>query len=560
MIAYFVMELGLEDRIPTYSGGLGVLAGDTLYAFADLDIPAVCVTLLYKRGYTLQKLTPHGMQLDFDAMWDYKRILKPTDTVVEVEFGDRKQKVKVWEYTVRGREEVKVLFLDTDLPENDEDIRKLTYKLYYDDGIYRLRQEILLGVGGYRALKAMGYNINIYHMNESHSAFLVLELLRELKSIDKVRSKCVFTTHTPVPAGHDRFPVDMVREELKSFNDVIDWEQEAQDGLINLSELALRYSCRVNAVSYKHMYVSAGIFPECGLEGESSCVMEYVTNGVYHKRWIHTEIRELLDECTPGWDENPVLLYGAYGLPSELLLKKHNKIKGALISYVNKKTDANLTDDALTIGIARRVTPYKRNNMILRDIDRLIHIAEHFGELQIIFAGKAHPKDSAGKEMIADIVSKIRQIKDRTRSLKAVFLEDYSINLAHLLVAGCDVWLNCPKRPYEACGTSGMKAGMNGVLNFSVWDGWWLEGGIEGVNGWGIGPKPHWADLSESNDDEDLQDIYGKLSYIILPLYYKNKDEWVRMMKASIATIGSYFNTYRMVSDYISKVYKVGLR
>ena len=559
MIAYFVMELGLEDRIPTYSGGLGVLAGDTLYAFADLGIPAVCITLLYKRGYTLQKLTPHGMQLDFDSMWDYKRILKATDLVFDLEFGDRVQKVKVWEYTIRGKEDIRVLFLDTDLPENDEDIRKLTYKLYFDDGIYRLRQEILLGVGGYRALKALGYNVSVYHMNESHSAFLILELLRDLKDPNKVRSKCVFTTHTPVPAGHDRFPIDMVKQELKTFNHAVDWEKEAEGQHVNLSFLALKYSCKVNAVSYKHMFVSKGIFTECSIEG-SNCNMEYVTNGVYHKRWMHPEIRELFDELVPGWDENPILLYSAYDLPSELLLKKHNKIKDQLISYVNKKADANFSDDVLTIGIARRVTPYKRNNLILKDLDRLIEVANHSGDIQIIFAGKAHPKDTRGKEMIVDIVNKIKQLRERTKKVKAVFLEDYSIDMAHLLIAGCDVWLNNPKRPYEACGTSGMKAGINGVLNFSVWDGWWLEGGIEGVNGWGIGPKPHWTDLSESKDEEDLQDIYGKLSYVILPLYYKNKDEWVRMMKASIATIGSYFNTYRMVSDYISKVYQVGLR
>ncbi|WP_340696062.1 alpha-glucan family phosphorylase, partial [Hydrogenobacter thermophilus] len=234
--------------------------------------------------------------------------------------------------------------------------------------------------------------------------------------------------------------------------------------------------------------------------------------------------------------------------------------KNELINYINKTTDAGFSDDVLTIGVARRVTSYKRNNLILRDIDRLIHIAEHFGDIQIVFAGKAHPKDSQGKEMIMDIISKIKSVKDRTNKLKITFLENYSIDLAKLLVSGCDVWLNNPKRPYEACGTSGMKAGMNGVLNFSTWDGWWLEGGIEGVNGWGIGPKPHWRDLSESTDEEDLEDIYGKLAYVIIPMYYKSKDAWVLMMENSIATIGPFFNTHRMVSEYISKIYQIGLR
>ena len=553
MIAYFVMELGLEDNMPIYSGGLGTLAGDTLYSYADMDIPAVCVTLLYKRGYNLQKITPHGMQLDFDALWDYKKYLRKLDVEVEVLFGDKKQKVACWEYWVRSKADVRILFLDADVEGNDPEIRKLNSKLYFDDGIYRLRQEILLGIGGYRVLKALGYPIHVYHMNESHSAFLVVELLREFKSSDEVRKRCVFTTHTPVPAGHDKFPVDMVKEELKAY-DIIDWEKEAVEGYINLSVLASRYSGKVNAVSQRHMYVTQGIFPE--LTGS----LEYVTNGVYHKRWIHPELQEVFNEYIPGWDENPILLQRVYDIPSELLLKTHNKIKSELINLINKQTDASFSDDVFTVGIARMVTPYKRNDLILRDIDRLIHIGERVGEIQIVFAGKAHPKDGMGKDMIKRIFEAMRIIRERTKTVKVTFLENYGIDMAKLLIAGCDVWLNNPKRPYEACGTSGMKAGMNGVLNFSTWDGWWLEGGVEGVNGWGIGPRPSWQDMSESLDEEDLEDLYGKLAHIILPTYYKHKDEWVRLMKNSIATIGPYFNTHRMVSDYISKVYKIGLR
>ncbi|QWK19490.1 MAG: alpha-glucan family phosphorylase [Hydrogenobacter thermophilus] len=558
MIAYFVMELGLEDRIPTYSGGLGTLAGDTLYSFADLSIPAVCITLLYKKGYTLQKITHHGMQLDFDTLWDYKKVLTPLDVEVRMHFGDKEQKVRAWEYTLRGHGDIKVIFLDADIPGNEPDIRRLNERLYLDEGLYRLRQEMLLGIGGYRVLKALGYNISVYHKNESHSALLVVELLRELGDFQKVRSRCVFTTHTPVPAGHDKFPIDMVKQELKLY-DHIDWNKEAIDGFLNLSAFALRYSCKVNAVSYKHMFVTKNILID-QVPTEGPCELEYVTNGVYHRRWIHPELQELFNEYMPAWDENPVLLNQVYRVPSELLLKKHNKVKNELVNYINKTTGAGFSDDVLTIGVARRVTAYKRNNLILRDIDRLIYIAEHFGELQIVFAGKAHPKDSMGKEMIADIFSKIQALKQRTSKVKAAFLENYSIDMAKLLVAGCDVWLNNPKRPYEACGTSGMKAAMNGVLNFSTWDGWWLEGGIEGINGWGIGPRPSWSDMSESNDEEDLEDIYGKLAYVILPMYYTSKDQWVFMMKNSIATVGPFFNTHRMVSEYISKVYQIGLR
>jgi starch phosphorylase len=560
MIAYFVMELGLESDIPTYSGGLGTLAGDTLLSFADLDIPAVCVTLLYKRGYTLQKLTPHGMQLDFDSFWDYKKRLKKLDLQVEVVFGNKKQKVNCWEYIVRSKGDVRILFLDADVEGNDPDIRKLNEKLYFDDGIYRLRQEILLGIGGYRVLKALGYNIHAYHMNESHSAFLIVELLKELGSLERVRDRCVFTTHTPVPAGHDRFPLEMVKQELGEY-DSVDWYKETEDGHINLSRLALRYSGKANSVSYRHLFVSKNMFPECGIpDGGGLCDMDYVTNGVYHKRWVHEDLKDVFDEFLQGWDENPIILQKAHEIPSDVLIKKHNKVKDQLISFVNKATGASFSDDVLTLCVARRITPYKRNDLILRDIDRLIHIAERFGSLQIVFAGKAHPKDNLGKEMIKNIVEKIRIVKDKSKDLRIAFLENYDIEMAKLLVAGCDVWLNNPKRPYEACGTSGMKAGMNGVLNFSTWDGWWLEGGIEGVNGWGIGPKPSWQDMTDSNDEEDLEDLYNKLAYIIIPTYYKHKDEWVKLMKNSIATIGPYFNTHRMVSEYISKVYKIGLR
>lgn len=559
MIAYFAMEVGIEDRIPTYSGGLGTLAGDTLYAFADLGIPAVGVTLLYRKGYVSQKLTLGGMQLDFDTVWDYKKILKPTRLYLDISFGDLDQKFTAWEYSLWGREEVKVFFLDANLPENDPEIRKLNDRLYGDDGIYRLRQEVLLGIGGYRLLKALGYNVSVYHINESHSAFLVVELLKELGSKEEVRKKCVFTTHTPVAVGHERFPVDMVKQELRKY-DHMDWDKEAEDGFINLSRLALKYSERVNAVSYKHMFVSANLFPECSITSQNYCKMDYVTNGVYHKRWIHEEIQELLNEYLPGWDENPILLGQVYNVPSELLLNAHMKVKSELINLVNKLTDASFSDDVLTIGIARRVTAYKRNNLILQDLERLKYIAEHKGEVQLLFAGKAHPKDGIGKEMIADIINRAKKLKEMTKSVKIAFLENYSIEMAKLIIAGCDVWLNVPRKPYEACGTSGMKAGMNGVLNFSTWDGWWLEGGIEGINGWGIGPRTKWDDLTESDDKEDLEDIYGKLSHIILPTFYNRKDEWVRMMKNSIATIGPYFNTYRMVNEYLGKIYQIGLR
>jgi starch phosphorylase len=545
------MEVGLEKGIPTYSGGLGTLIGDTIYTFAELGVPAVCVTLLYKKGYVYQKIDRRGNQVDLEDSWTYSDILRPLNVEIDVPIEDKRQKIKVWEYTVKDKRDISVLFLDGDLPENEQRVREAFHKLYYSDVERRLIQEIMLGIGGYRALKALGYDISLYHINESHSAFLLFELLREYKDVEEVRKRVVFTTHTSLPVGHDTFPVDMVRGFLKLY-DGIRWEEEAPNGTLDLSLLSAKYSSIVNAVSLRHRFITQRSY--------NFRSVNYITNGVYHKRWIHDEIKTLLDKYMPGWDDNPMLLKQAYDIPSMELLRAHNKVKERLVSLVNKQYDASFVVESPIVCVARRITQYKRNNLILRDVDRLIRIGERFGGLQLVFAGKAHPADREGKLIVKDINEKISYIRDRTKELRAVFIENYNIEIAKLLVAGCDVWLNNPKRPYEACGTSGMKAGMNGVLNFSTWDGWWLEGGIEGVNGWGIGPKPSWQDMTDSNDEEDLEDIYGKLQHIILPMYYNYQEEWVKLMKNSIATIGPCFNTYRMVSEYFIKLYSAGLR
>ncbi len=548
MLAFFVMEIGL-DGIPTYAGGLGTLMGDVIHTFADLGIPSFCITLLYKKGYVRQRINQRGEQLDIFEEWDYEGELQPLNMSVELELFGRRQRIKVWQKPIKDSKDVKVFFLDADVEGNDPEVRKASERLYTEDLRIRLIQEAVLGIGGYRLLEKLGAHVSLYHINESHSALLILELLNRLKNEEEVRKRVIFSTHTALPVGHDRFPLDLVKACLTEYKNL---ERYAEDGIFDLTRLAERYASLINAVSLKHRFMTERFFPERKVD--------YITNGVYHKRWVCEEMASLFDAYLPGWDENPYLLMSAYNIPSDLLLEAHRLAKERLVNFVNKNYDANFSYEALTLCVARRMTAYKRVNLLLKDTDRLIRIAQSYGTLQVVFAGKAHPADNMGKEMIRDIHSKMRYIRSKTKDLRLVFIEDYDIDIAKLLVAGCDVWLNCPKRPYEACGTSGMKAGMNGVLNFSVWDGWWLEGGIEGVNGWGIGPKPHWADLSESNDDEDLQDIYGKLSYIILPLYYKNKDEWVRMMKASIATIGSYFNTYRMVSDYMVKIYSAGVR
>ncbi|WP_340696008.1 alpha-glucan family phosphorylase, partial [Hydrogenobacter thermophilus] len=499
MIAYFVMEVGLEENIPTYSGGLGALIGDTILTFADLGIPAVCVTLLYKKGYVYQKIGKDGRQLDLEDTWNYSQVLKPLIVEVEVPVGERNQKLRSWEYIIKGKRDIRVLFLDGDLEGNDQKVREAFQRLYYSDKERRLIQEILLGIGGYRMLKTLGYDITLYHINESHSAFLLFELLKESKSVEDVKKKVVFTTHTSLPVGHDAFSLDMVKGYLKLY-DGIKWENEVTDSNeLDLSLLSAKYSSIVNAVSLRHRFITnrSYAFRE----------VDYITNGVYHRRWVCEEMKDLFDRYILGWDDNPALLKQAHDIPSIDLLKAHSEAKERLITFINKNYDVSFVQECPILCVARRVTSYKRNNLILRDIDRLIKIAERFGGLQIVFAGKAHPADSEGKAIIKDINDKISYAKSKTRSLKMVFIENYSIDLAKLLVSGCDVWLNNPKRPYEACGTSGMKAGMNGVLNFSTWDGWWLEGGIEGVNGWGIGPKPVWSDTTESDDAEDLEDI-----------------------------------------------------
>ncbi len=551
MIAYFVMEVGLDENIPTYSGGLGTLTGDTLYSFADLGIPAVCITLLYKKGYVYQKIGKDGRQMDLEDNWNYTEKLNPLPIQIELPIKDKNQKIKVWEYTVKGKRNIKILFLDGDIDGNDERVRDAFQRLYYSDKERRLIQEIALGIGGYRALKTLGYHITLYHINESHSAFLLFELLKENPNPEDVKKKVVFTTHTSLPVGHDIFPLDMVKEQLKLY-DGINWKDEATaDNNLDLSLLSAKYSSIVNAVSLKHKFITKRSY--------AFREVDYITNGVYHKRWVCEELKDIYDRYLPSWDDNPALLKQAYDIPSIELLKAHLEAKEKLINFINKNYDASFIVECPMLCVARRITAYKRNNLILRDMERLIKIAEKFGCLQLVFAGKAHPADEEGKAIVKDVNDKINYAKSRTKDLRMVFIENYGIHVAKLLVSGCDVWLNNPKRPYEACGTSGMKAAMNGVINFSTWDGWWLEGGIEGINGWGIGPRPHWLDMSESNDEEDLEDIYGKLQHLILPAYYYHQDEWVKMMKNSIATVGPYFNTYRMVSEYFVKIYSAGL-
>jgi starch phosphorylase len=540
------MEMGIENEIPTYSGGLGVLAGDAACSFADLGLPAIFVTLLYKNGYTSQKLDKSAGQLDFDAPWDYRKLLRPVGTSVEVELAGKVQRVGAWEFLIRGKRDVPIIFLDTDVDGNDEATRRISDRLYSGDHWHRLMQEMVLGVGGYRTLQALGRPISIYHLNESHAALLIVELMKDHREIKEVKRRCVFTAHTPVPAGYDAFPLAMMREAFTHY-DWVNWEAECTpDGKIDLSHLAVKYSSVTNAVSLKHLFVSKRVL--------NHTKIEHVTNGVYHKRWIHNELKKLYDKHIAGWEETPALLTRAMELPTDALEDAHLKAKSEMIEMVFRSTGTQFYKEHLTVGLAKRVAAYKRNDLIFTDLDRLTGIAEKRGAIQVVLAGKAHPRDDVAKAVLRNILERIEELRGRTDKVRVAYLENYDISTARHLVSGCDVWLNNPRRPLEACGTSGMKAAMNGVLNFSVYDGWWLEGGADEVNGWGIGRRPHWDDLTDGGDS-DLEDLYQKLSESVLPTYYNEKERWWTMGKNSIATVGPVFNSYRMISEYEAKVY-----
>ncbi|HYA55591.1 MAG TPA: alpha-glucan family phosphorylase [Nitrososphaerales archaeon] len=544
--AIFVMEIGLESRIHTYSGGLGVLAGDMAYSFADLGHPATFVTILSRNGYSSQKLDSSAGQIDAPEPWDWKGLLSPTGAKATMEIWGRPQTVGAWEYRIKGKTETSVLFLDVEHPENDRRVREATDRLYGGEPDDRLIQDIILGVGGYRVLKALGRDVDMYHLNESHAALATIELLREAGSAEAARRRCAFTTHTPVAAGNDVFQVEAVEGALMGYS-WVNWREESSDGVVNLSRLASKYSGVTSGVSMKHSIVAERVI------GHNH--ITYVTNGAYHRRWVNPELGKLFDENLQGWEDTPSLLGGAVGIPSEALSKAHAVAKRSLVDLVNLRYPHHFDESALTICIAKRITGYKRNGMILGDLEQLQRIAEEKGKVQVVFAGRTHPRDASAKGMLAEILRKADLLNRGGGKVKVAVLENYDIEMAKVLVAGADVWLNNPRRPLEACGTSGIKAAMNGVLNLSVYDGWWLEGGIEGVNGWGVGRRTDWSDLGDSMEGEDEASLYSKLSSSVLPAFYHDRERWVDMQKRSIATVGPLFNSYRMVEEYFTKVY-----
>jgi starch phosphorylase len=582
-VAYFSMEIALENQIPTYSGGLGVLAGDTIRAAADIRLPMVAVSLLYRKGYFRQRLSEEGAQSEEAVEWQVEKHLQEEEPRISVTLESRKVELRAWRYSVKGVRgyEVPVYFLDADLPGNDPRDRELTGQLYGGDPYYRLSQEVLLGIGGVRMLRALGHNeLMRYHMNEGHAALLTLELLEEEaqragrtsvkgEDIEKVRGKCVFTTHTPVPAGHDKFPVeymtrlfpdqnrffdvkdassaDLVRSVLQVEQDYPDLKEAAKRGAsVNMTYLALSLSNYVNGVAKLHGEVSRKMFPNIPIEA--------ITNGVHAATWACPAFRELFDRMIPSWREDNYSLRGALGLPPEEVWAAHLIAKHDLLETVRKKTGLKLDPEMFTIGFARRATGYKRADLILSDLDRLRQIAKNAGPFQIVYAGKAHPRDGGGKEIIKKIFRAKKALK---KAINIVFLDEYNLDLGGKLTSGGDLWLNTPQYPLEASGTSGMKAALNGVPSLSILDGWWVEGNIEGVTGWSIG-ETHRGDPGPETPVDNVQDaesLYSKLEGVILPLYYGSRERYLDVMRHAIAINGSFFNTQRMVQQYITDAY-----
>jgi glycogen phosphorylase len=553
-IAYFSMDVAIDSDIPTYSGGLGVLAGDMLRSAADLRVPMVAVSLLHRKGYFDQRLDARGNQLESPSKWSPEKHLEPLSERVSIEIEGRKVTLRAWRYFFRGitGHSVPLFLLDTDLDGNDPRDRVLTDHLYGGDDHYRLCQEALLGFGGLAMLRALGYSsVRVFHMNEGHSAFITVALLVERAGthtnqalsetdIEAVRQQCVFTTHTPVPAGHDRFGATLISQVLGERCVAVFGQIGVMNGDLNMTELALRLSRYANGVSLRHGQVSRTMFPQYNIGA--------ITNGVHAVTWTSAPFCALYDRVMPEWRRDNCYLRYAIGIPLPEIHQAHAAAKKELFQQVRWLTGIQLDESVFTLGFARRATTYKRADLLFTDVDRLKDIAHHAGPLQLIYAGKAHPRDEGGKAIIRRIFEAAAALANDVR---VVYLENYDMALGRLVCSGVDLWLNTPLRPQEASGTSGMKAALNGVPSFSVLDGWWIEGHIEGVTGWSIGE----TNGPDNDSETEVQSLYKKFEQVILPIFYKEPDKFTEVMRSAIAINGSFFNTQRMMFQYIRNAY-----
>ncbi len=551
VVAYFSMEIAINPEMNTYSGGLGILAGDTLRAAADMGLPLVAVTLAHRKGYFRQHLAPNGQQSEEDQPWNVPLYTQPEAARVQVELEGRAVTVGAVRHSIQGvtGRRISVLLLDTDLDENEPGDRALTDCLYGGDGDYRLRQEAILGMGGARLLAALGYQPTVYHMNEGHAALLTVALLKEQiggrdlstaveADFAQLRSRCVFTTHTPVPAGHDRFSLEQAHRILgHETAGFLERAGGVHEGLLNLTYVALRFSRFVNAVAMQHGIVSRDMFPDYAIDA--------ITNGVHAATWTAEPFLALFDKHLPRWRQDNVTLRYAIDIPEQEIEDAHREAKRTLLAEVSTRTGVTLDPGVFTLGFARRAATYKRMDLLFTEPTRLVNLAKEHGGLQILYAGKAHPADEPGKAKIKRVIELAHELSDGL--LRIIYLENYEWRLGALLTGGVDLWLNTPKRPYEASGTSGMKAALNGVPSLSILDGWWIEGWIEGVTGWAI------EDLEEESGE--AESLYEHLEQIILPVYHQQRDLWRRIMRSTIALNGSFFNTQRMLEQYVLNAY-----
>jgi starch phosphorylase len=551
VVAYFSMEIAINPGMPTYSGGLGVLAGDTLRSMADLGVPLVAFSLVHRKGYFQQHLDASGIQSEDIQPWNPSDLCAEEKARVTVSVEGRTVTVRCWRYDLVGRygHIVPIYLLDTDLEGNSGWDRGLTDHLYGGDTNYRLQQEIVLGMGGVRMVHALGYRVNVYHMNEGHAALLTLGLLeRQLgggplgaateTDIEQVRRKCVFTTHTPVPAGHDRFYTELAIRILGSDRTSrLENLGCFRDGMLNMTLLALRFSRYANGVALQHAKISREMFPEFPIDS--------ITNGVHAPTWVSDTFQQMLDAHISSWRRDTLYLRNAIDLPVQDILAAHASNKEVLLAEVARRTHHALDPKVLTLGFARRAATYKRATLLFSDPKRLQEIAVKAGGLQILYAGKAHPQDEPGKALIQQVVADAARLSNEL--LRIIYLENYDWDLGALLTAGVDVWVNTPRRPYEASGTSGMKAALNGVPSLSILDGWWIEGCVEGFTGWAI--------EDGASDAEEADSLYRKLETAVVPLYLDAPEKWAGLMRTTLAFNGSYFSTNRMARQYTRNAY-----
>lgn len=550
-IAYFTMEIALRPEMHTYSGGLGVLAGDTARSCLDLGLPVVFVTLASRLGYLRQEIDAVGRQIDRHDPWDLETWAAPLGAKVTVELAGRPVWVRAWLYLLKdGRgEAVPVLLLDTDVEDNAAEDRTITHCLYGRDDEYRLKQEAVLGIGGVRLLRAFGFEIGTYHLNEGHAALLAVELLRRHRlplmdraangcayDIAHVKARCIFTTHTPVVSAHDQFPYELVARVLDGLIEIEQLRLLAGPDRCNMTQLALSLAGYVNGVAESHAKTAHRLYPGHHIRA--------ITNGIHVGTWAAPSFAALFDRHFPNWVHEPESLMRADLLDDAAVWKAHVEAKQALIDHVRSATGAAFAPDQPIIGFARRMTGYKRPDLLFSDPARLVAIHRRH-PFQVVFGGKAHPRDEQGKRLIEEIHATIRALQG---TIPIVFLPGYDMAMAKLLVAGADVWLNTPMPPLEASGTSGMKAALNGVLNLSVLDGWWMEAWIEGRTGWAIG-------IEGDSPADHAVSLYDKLDTVVLPKFHADRAGWVFMMKETISKIPSYFNSQRMMRRYATEAY-----